>query len=286
MRTKNHDKDQPKSAHVIVIGNEKGGSGKSTVAMHVAIGLMRLGYKVGTIDLDSHQATLTNYFKNRWARIENTQESLPNPEHIHIDRSEGENSAERMTEETWRVGQVIKELSTRNDFIVIDTPGSDRFLSIVGHSFADTLITPMNDSFVDLDLLVKVDPKTLDLKAPSIYARMVWDMKCRRRAEGRDLDWVLMCNRLSSSPVKNKARVLDVLERLAPILRARVAPGFGDRVIFRELFLEGLTLLDLKEAGRSLKTMSNLTARQEVRRLIKMILPEKSVSTLSLLQTG
>ena len=57
------------SAHVIVIGNEKGGTGKSTVSMHLAIALLNMGQRVATIDLDSRQKSLTHYVENRraWA---------------------------------------------------------------------------------------------------------------------------------------------------------------------------------------------------------------------------
>ena len=52
-------------AHIIVVGNEKGGAGKSTVAMHVATALARLGHKVGMIDLDLRQKTTARYLANR-----------------------------------------------------------------------------------------------------------------------------------------------------------------------------------------------------------------------------
>ena len=61
---------QTPSPRVIVVGNEKGGSGKSTVAMHIAVGLMKSHQRVATIDLDSRQKTFTHYIENRhaWAQ--------------------------------------------------------------------------------------------------------------------------------------------------------------------------------------------------------------------------
>ena len=47
--------------YVIVVGNEKGGSGKTTLAMHVAIALLKAGQSVGIVDLDSNQHGLTRY---------------------------------------------------------------------------------------------------------------------------------------------------------------------------------------------------------------------------------
>lgn len=273
-------------AHVIVVGNEKGGSGKSTVAMHVAIGLLRLGYKVGSIDLDSHQATFTNYMKNRWRFVEETKDTIPSPEHVHIDQSTDVDVYKNHDEERWRVEAVLSELGSRNDFIVVDTPGSDRFMSIVGHSYADTLITPINDSFVDIDLLAKIDPHTHKMTAPSIYTEMVWDLRRQReKRDGRTINWFVMRNRLSSMDARNKQEIGRVVDELQRALGYTLVPGFTERVIFREMFLKGLTLLDLREGDKNSLSMSNINARQEVRTLVRMILPQKDVSTLSLLKT-
>ncbi len=273
-------------AHIIVIGNEKGGSGKSTMAMHVAIGLLRLGYKVGSIDLDSHQATFTNYMKNRWQNLRESRDTFPSPEHVHIDRSDSATVVENREQERWRVETVVQELSTKNDFIVIDTPGSDRFMSLIGHSLADTLITPMNDSFIDLDLLAKIDPHTHTMLKPSIYTEMVRDLKQQRlKRDGGILRWFVMRNRVSPMESRNKQLMGRLVEELQEPLGYTLAPGFSERVIFRELFLQGLTLLDLREGDRNSLSMSNINARQEVRHLIRLILPQRDVSTLSLLKT-
>ena len=273
-------------AHIIVFGNEKGGSGKSTAAMHAAIGLLRLGYKVGTIDLDSHQATLTSYLSNRWRRVKETAENLPCHDHIHIDRTEGAEKLTERAQDIRKVEEAIESLSEANDFIIIDTPGSDRFLSIIGHSFADTIVTPINDSFVDLDLLAKIRPGNFDIIKSSVYTDMVWDLRAQRlKKDGHRIDWVVMRNRLGHLDNKNKTDVGRVLDAISGPLQFRIAPGFGERVIFRELFLDGLTLLDLQEGRPGALSMSNITARQEVRYLVKMILPDHSVSTLSLLKT-
>ena len=279
-------KTKEQKAHIIVIGNEKGGSGKSTIAMHVAIGLLRLGYKVGTIDLDSHQATFTNYMKNRWQSLRETKDTFPCPEHVHIDRADSASVTENRDQERWRVETVVQELSDKNDFIVIDTPGSDRFMSLIGHSLADTLITPMNDSFIDLDLLAKIDPRTHKMTKSSIYTEMVWDLRRQReKRDGRTIRWFVMRNRLSPMEALNKQLMGRIVEELQGPLGYTLAPGFTERVIFRELFLQGLTLLDLREGDKNSLSMSNVNARQEVRHLIRMILPQKDVSTLSLLKT-
>lgn len=52
----------------------------------------------------------------------------------------------------------VDAIEHTHDFIVIDTSGHDRYLMWLAHSMADTLITPLNDRFVDFDVLVTVDP--------------------------------------------------------------------------------------------------------------------------------
>ena len=246
--------------YVIVFGNEKGGSGKSTAALHVAIGLAQQGHKVGTIDLDVRQGTLTRYMENRGRSPE---ENLPLTQHIPVLRGTEEDERQRLAE-------AITQLKETCAYIVIDTPGTDNSLSRIGHSYADTLVTPLNDSFIDLDLLAKVDPETHAIIGPSTYSEMVWDMRKQRALRDRgSIDWVVMRNRLSHLDARNKRDMADIVEKLSRRIGFRLARGFGERVIFRELFLQGLTLLDPKKGGL---TMSQIAARQEVRALIDTIL--------------
>jgi chromosome partitioning protein len=253
-------------ARVIVFGNEKGGSGKSTVAMHVVVGLLRGGHKVGTIDVDSRQATLTRYLENRAMVAETKGFNLPLPEHRLVMRSDN-----NPDEDAERFNQALDSLARSCDAVVIDTPGSDAPLSRLAHSYADTLVTPMNDSFVDLDLLAKVDPETFKVICPSAYAEMVWDQRKKRMARDRgSIDWIVVRNRLSALDTRNKRNMEKVLGSLAKRIGFRTAPGFGDRVIFREMFLSGLTLLDLRETGTKL-TLSHIAARQEVRDLLAAV---------------
>jgi len=279
------DANARNGAHVITVGNEKGGSGKSTIAMHLAIGLLRLGYKVGTVDLDSHQATLTNYMKNRWESIAGGYSDVPSPEHVHVDLADGTNVMENYEQERWRVETAVSELSERNDFVIIDTPGTDRFMNVVGHSLADTLITPMNDSFVDLDVIAKIDARTHEIKGPSIYARMVQDLKHRRSIMGQSpLNWMVMINR--ASIVKDNAHsITNIVNGLQYKLDYNVLPSISDRAVYREMYLQGLTLLDIRDGADNILSMANINARQEVRNLVRAVLPNKEVSTLSLLKT-
>ena len=257
--------------HVVVFGNEKGGTGKTTTAMHIAVAIARTGRKVVAIDLDGRQRSFARYIENRVAFAERTSRSLPTPEVEVIERSKGAKS-EADADESARLNDALSRAREKADFIVIDTPGNDTTLSRLGHAAADTLVTPMNDSFLDFDLLAKFDPDTLDIKGPSLYSEFVWDCRKRRLMAQRgssNLDWVVMRNRVSSIEMRNKRLVANAVEQLSSRVGCRISPGFSDRVIFRELFPLGLTMLDLPVRGLAMPlTMSHVAARQEVRELL------------------
>ncbi len=257
---------------IIVLGNEKGGSGKSTTAMHVTVSLMKQGRSVGCIDLDARQGTLSRYVENRREFTDEAGLELPLPEVRRVYRSEADARSAAEAEDQEALSEAIDSLS-HCDSIVIDTPGSDNHLSRLGHAQADVLITPLNDSFLDLDLLARIDADGRRVLAPSIYSQMVWEQRQRRAKDGRPpIDWVVMRNRLSHVDARNKREVGNLLQQLAKRIGFRLAPGFGERVIFRELFPKGLTLLDLREKGAGVSlNMSHLAARQEVRGLFRAI---------------
>lgn len=261
-------------ANVIVLGNEKGGSGKSTTAMHLIVGLLRDGYRVGAIDLDARQATLTAYLAAREKFAESHRIALPLPERAAVHRSEADSRKTAEAEETARFEAALGGLSTTCDIVVIDCPGADSYLSRLGHSYADTLVTPINDSFVDFAMLATVEPDRHDVIGPSIYSEMVWKARNRRfRRDGGKTDWIVMRNRLGASEARNKRDVGATLEVLAKRIGFRTVKGFGERVIFRELYLQGLTLMDVREAGGLgiQMGMSHVAARAEVRALIGAI---------------
>ncbi|MBF0391052.1 MAG: AAA family ATPase [Alphaproteobacteria bacterium] len=252
-------------ARIIVLGNEKGGTGKSTVSMHLIVHLLHQGVKVGSIDLDARQATLTRYVENR----RNRSPGLALPDHEPVPPT-----ADRAADEA-RLLAVLDRLAGACEVVVIDTPGSDSPLSRLGHSFADTLVTPINDSFVDLDVLARVEAGgSLRITRLSHYAEMIWETKKQRalRGERGAVDWIVLRNRLSHVDARNKREVEAVLNTLAKRLAFRMVAGLGERVIYRELFLDGLTLFDLgRENGGGEMTLSHVAARQELRQLIEAV---------------
>ena len=259
-------------AHIIVFGNEKGGSGKSTTCMHVATALVRSGARVGVLDLDLRQRSLGRYVENRRAFAAAQDIPLPTPalaDLPKIDRAtlpEGDNPFDVA------LTRAVAELETRSDFVVIDCPGSHTRLSQVAHSLADTLVTPLNDSFVDFDLLARVDPSTSKITGPSVYSEMVWHARQLRAKAGlKAMDWLVLRNRLGAQEMHNKRKMGQALSDLSKRIGFRVAPGFTERVIFRELFPRGMTLLDLRDIGIEQLNVSNIAARAEVRELVRSL---------------
>ncbi|SFL51611.1 division plane positioning ATPase MipZ [Shimia aestuarii] len=266
-------------AHIIVVGNEKGGAGKSTLSMHIATALTRMGHKVGGLDLDLRQKSFGRYVDNRRKFMEQSGLDLPGPSYQDLPEIDpatlkpGENIYDH------RLSAAVAALEPGNDFILIDCPGSHTRLSQVAHSLADTLVTPLNDSFVDFDLLAHIDGDGEKILGPSVYSEMVWNARQLRAQAGlKPIDWIVMRNRMGAQQMVNKEKMGRALERLAKRIGFRVAPGFNERVIFRELFPRGLTLLDLRDIGVKQLNISNVAARQELRDLIKALnLPGVSV---------
>ncbi len=259
--------------NVVVLGNEKGGSGKSTTAIHIIIGLMRDGYRVGALDLDARQGTLAGTLAARQHFIDSKKIRLPMPAFACVHRSKLDNRLEAEAEERLRFDTAYVEIASQTDILVIDCPGADTYLSRYGHAQADTLITPINDSFVDFSMLAKVDPDKHNIVKPSIYSEMVWEARKNRFAADRgQIDWIVMRNRLAASEARNKRDVGSTLELLAKRIGFRTCKGFGERVIFRELYLQGLTLMDVREANIGISLgLSHVAARSEVRTLLSTI---------------
>lgn len=258
------------AAHIIVIGNEKGGSGKTTVAMHLAVGLLRMGFKVGCLDLDHRQQSLRRYFTNRQSWIDRTRVPLPMPLFGVVMPSAAELKTQAVAEERAAFDDQLGAMMASCDFVVVDCPGSDVALARHAHTVADTLVTPINDSLLDLDLLGQLDPVTWELKQAGVYAKLVWELRQeRRRAHKAGIDWLVTRSRLSALADRNKRKMAEILPKMQKVLGFRLAEGFGERVIYRYLFLWGLTVLDLRQSGIDMEqTKSHMAARTEVTSLL------------------
>ncbi|ABC64833.1 division plane positioning ATPase MipZ [Erythrobacter litoralis] len=246
--------------HRVVFANEKGGTGKSTTAVHVAVALAYKGARVAAIDLDHRQRTMHRYFENRSETEARRGISLPG---TRCEVYDGEDIGE--------LEALAADLSREADFLIFDTPGRDDPLARHAATEADTLVTPLNDSFVDFDLIGQVDAETFKVRRLSFYAELIWESRIKRskatlEEQRREMDWVVVRNRTGYTEARNMQRIERALAELSKRVGFRVTSGLSERVIYRELFPSGLTLLDKGQLG-DLGT-SHLVARQELRQLV------------------
>jgi chromosome partitioning protein len=256
---------------VIVVGNEKGGAGKSTLAIHIVCGLLHAGRRVAIIDLDLRQRSMAKFFANRVAWMAGNDQILPMP--LEPDMGDGKALAKADEQvQLARFQTAFAQARAEADVILIDTPGGDTLLSRTAHGLADQIVTPMNDSFVDFDLLGQIDPVSLELLKPSIYSESVWEARKHRAiTEGRQatIDWIVVVNRMAVAAARNRQRLEERMEKLARRVGFRIGPGLRDRVIYRELFPFGLTVADLSNEVRPVAvSLAHVAARQEMRNLM------------------
>jgi len=268
---------------VIVVGNEKGGAGKSTLAIHIVTGLLHAGKRVAIMDLDLRQRSLSHFFVNRVAWSAANQQPLPMPTEPDLGDGKALARADE-AEQTATFQAAFAEAQTNSDVILIDTPGGDTVLSRLAHGLADQIVTPMNDSFVDFDLLGQVDPGTMDLIKPSIYSESVWEARKQRaitRGRNATIDWIVVANRLAVAEARNRRRLEERMQKLSKRVGFRMGPGLRDRVIYRELFPFGLTVADLNNDIRPVAvSLAHVAARQEMRNLMQALgLEDASLST-------
>lgn len=238
--------------------------------MHIITRLMALGYRVNTLDLDGQQGTLSRYLENRALFAERKKLDLCMPHWQTLMETPQKSHKASQAHTYGALCAALQQAMAQADCVVVDCPGAHTLLAQFAHLMADTLVTPINDSFIDLDLLARCDPETHAVLSPSWYSEAVWHMRKRRYlADGHRLDWVIVRNRTGHGDTRNKRAMTAVLKQLQPLLGARLGQGFGERVIFRDLFLRGLTLSDLKRYRTGVAmTMNHVAAHQEIKQLV------------------
>lgn len=259
-----------KKSHIIVVSNEKGGTGKSTISMHLAIKLMYEQYNVAVIDLDGRQGSLSKYISARRAYCKKNDIKLPIPLHYEFEPIENKSNSRE-------VKSLIEDLSTKVDALIIDTPGAKNYLFDIAHLYPHTLVTPISDSLIDLSVIAEIDPDTGEIVKAGNYAEYIWEVKKNLAAKGLPyLNWVVCGNHISNLRSRNKDIVFNKLESLSKLYGFRFTPGIKDRVIYKELFLDGLTVLDLNQPGiNSRMTMSQLAAKVELNDVAEFIFAQE-----------
>jgi len=269
--------------------------------MHIVVALLKAGKRVACFDLDLNQQTLTRYLANRqeWDRKHGRKLQLP--DHYPVKERNAYGTARNLKQfiaqlrkdrrarkenfidsgglsHSADLRQFISQLreigrADKHDFIIIDTPSGVQHLSLIAHGMADTLITPINDSFFDLDVLVAMESSDLEPQL-SAYANMVWRaLEARSNVSGRATDWIIVRNRLEPADSNNQRQITLVLDVLQRKLGFRVARGLLERPAYREFFAAGLTVFDFAEGSESSAEFnrSNSIARVELENLIREI---------------
>jgi chromosome partitioning protein len=257
---------------IIVVGNEKGGTGKSTTAIHLAVALLHKGYRVATLDLDPRQKTLTRYIENRRQHAASSGRDLVMPHHSATDPLEGADASATVVA---RARLAVHLRARENfDYIILDTPGTASALSRAAHEIADILVTPMNDSLIDIDVLARIDWDRRVVLKPSVYSQFVSECRLRStNAAQRPFRWIVLRNRVSHIQSRNKRDIDALMDLLAQNIGFQAVSGFGERVVYRELFSAGLTVLDAPESTEdgAAAPSSHRAARAEVSNLLAAI---------------
>ncbi|MGN6571694.1 MAG: division plane positioning ATPase MipZ, partial [Pseudolabrys sp.] len=226
-------------------------------------------------DLDTTQRSFTHYIDNRLAWSRQRELDLPTPTHVCFSEDDEFASLDGEAGRCAAFAKTVAKLAESHACIIVDTPGHDSAVARLALTFADTLVTPLNDSFVDLDSLGSVDPDTFHVSGISRYARVVEEARSIRAGKNRPpTDWVVLRNRLSMLNSRNKRLVDGALHELSQRLGFRYVEGLAERVIFREFYPRGLTAadaLDTRTLGTR-PTMSHATAQLEVQALIATLL--------------
>ncbi len=238
------------TAKVITVANEKGGVGKSTLAFHLAVALADTGHKVLAIDLDRRQQSLSRALTAREGTAKRLGVRLPLPRGLLLQHHSGAQLCQEAARAGWDC-----------DYVVIDAPGHDTPIARRAIALADLLVTPANCSFVDLDLLGRFHPVSGKLLGPGCFAVMVAELRAAREAAGMGaLDWLVMLNRKRRENSHNQTKIESALRRLSSKLDFRLGSGLYERVAYRELFLHGLTHLDLHRIPDLARTKAVATA--------------------------
>lgn len=243
-------------ARIVTVANEKGGVGKSTVAFHLAVALADCGHKVLAIDLDRRQQTLTRTLSARDGTAQRLGVRLPLPRHILLQQQSGAMLCQEIARTGWDC-----------DYVVIDAAGHDSGIARRAIALADLLVTPVNSSLVDLDLIGRLHPTTERYQGPGCFAAMVGELRAARAAAGLGaLDWLVLQNRKRRERSRNQDRIDSALRRMGAKLDFRLGAGLTERVAYRELFPLGLTHLDLQRIPELART--RVAAKAEVRQLL------------------
>lgn len=247
-----------KTAHapIILFANEKGGVGKTTLVFNTAIDLCNRGYRVLAIDLDFRQRSLARAIENRMASNRCLGLDLPVPKVCVLQQPSGP-----------MLVQELNRLGSDRDVILIDAPGHDSPVARRAMALAQTIVTPINPSFFDLDVLGHFDPVSLKFRKPGPFAQAILDIRAEQmRRNLLPARWIIAKNRIRGAERSHNKRIEPMLAQLSDQLGLTIAEGLTERVAYRSLLQYGFTISDIKRVPqlahmqiRNVKEISRLT---------------------------
>jgi len=132
----------------------------------------------------------------------------------------------------------------------------------LAHLVADTVLTPVTDSFLDLGTLASVDPVTHEVTGTGHYAEMVCKARMRRRQfDQGHIDWIVIRNRSTPGQLVGHS-----ITELGIRLGLRDVEGCAERIEYRQFFPSGLTALDALDEATfgAIPGQSHRLAQQEM----------------------
>ena len=214
------DNDAPelRSAHVIVVGNEKGGAGKSTISIHLTVALLEGGLQ-GRLHRSRHAPADADAVLRKSPFLVAATRDWPIELPLHCAMRARRNATTSAPTRRWSsrmFADAIGAVEHEYEFVVIDTPASDSYLMRLAHSLADTLVSPLNDSYVDIDVFSRVQHDRTQRGAVSQYADLVMQARRKRRlVDNGVIDWVMVRNRIASIASNNARQIAVSIARLS-----------------------------------------------------------------------
>ena len=198
---------------VISFSNQKGGSGKTTLSANLAVLWSNSGYKVAVIDADA-QNSLTYWLEARKKYY-----------------GEDDIGITSYNFDVRNLKEEIKQIKSKYNFIIIDSPPSITFDTIQIIKASDRVFVP-------------VQPSPLDLMATVPFLNLVKQEKKNP---------IIFLNRVMPRARLTDAMILRLRYAGAKIARSRIS----SKVLFAETFFVGRGVIDISVTSDAAKEIIN-----------------------------
>lgn len=193
---------------VISVTNLKGGVGKTTVAVNLAVGLAMKGYSICLVDSDREQRSATEWRDNR---------TVAEPQVTVVSVSEKQFTSE------------IKALRAKFDLVVIDGVPQLSELAQYTIGVSDLVIIP-------------ITPSLIDYRGFETFFRKYKEIKTMKEEMGGSVKGAVLMNRVQRNRLTQE--IPDAVQSYGiTLLKSRLV----DRLAYKDTFTEGLSVLEYKD---------------------------------------